>query len=406
MPVRGPLLGLLLVLAAATAPSAGAATRCESPALLVRWPEERPVWELCWRRPRDSSGPAGSGLELTGVRYRGRPVLERAHAPAVWAEHVWAEHAAAGDPECAGRCLRARMSEESPFAAGAEVVPGWHEPDPAPPAGAAAPAVRLWPLRTACGRPAGAAPGDCPWGEALACASGVAIERSEERLTLTTQLADGRFRYVMSWTFHRDGTLEPRFGFARGSDACAETPVLEHVVWRLDFDLGARDRLLPAEDGAGWRVTDVAAGRGFLVVPGAGDLDPALHPSAGDPDQLAGLAGGCAFDPGALRPWIPPADPEPGGAARADGAVPPGGSGDGAPAAAGPNGAGGGARGTDRRPPDLVLWYHAAAEGTAAGCRLVGPTLTPFGAWPRLGEPLFEDGFESGGLGAWTAQRP
>lgn len=367
--VRGPILGLLMATAAAPALPAGAATRCDAPALLVRWPEERPLWELCWRRPRDSSGPAGSGLELSGVRYRGRLVLERAHAPV-----AWAEHAAAGDPECAGRCLRARLSEESPFAAGAEVVPGWHEPDPAPPPGVPAPAARLWPLGTACDRPAGSAPGDCPWGGALACAAGVAIERGEERLTLTTQVADGRFRYVMSWTFHRDGTLEPRFGFARGSDACAGTPVREHVVWRLDFDLGAADRLLPAEDGllpaedgAGWRVADVASGRGFRIVPGSADLEPALHPSADDPEQLAGLSGGCAFDPAAL----PRFEPE--------------------------------ARG---RAADLVVSYHAAAEGTGTGCRTVGPTLTPFGTWPRLAAPIFEDGFESGGLGAWTAHSP
>ncbi len=355
------LATVLAALASLLAPAAGATTRCEAPALFVRWPEERPVWELCWRRARDSSGPAGSGLEISGVRYRGRPVLERAHAPA-----VWVEHAAAGDPECAGRCVRARMSEESPFAAGAEVVPGWHEPDPAPPAGVAAPAARLWPLRTACDRPAGAAPGDCPWGEALACAAGVAIERGEERLTLTTQVADGRFHYVMSWTFHLDGTFEPRFGFARGSAACAATPVREHAVWRLDFDLGAADRLLPAEDGTGWRVA-AAAGRGFRIVPGAGDLEPALHPSASEPEKLAGLAGDCAFDPAAL----PRFDPEARGQAA-----------------------------------DLVLWYHAAAAGTGTGCRMVGPTLTPFGSWPRLGEPLFEDGFESGGLGAWTAHSP
>ena len=33
----------------------------------IRWPDQNPIWEMCWTSPVDSSGLDGSGLEITAV---------------------------------------------------------------------------------------------------------------------------------------------------------------------------------------------------------------------------------------------------------------------------------------------------------------------------------------------------
>ena len=59
------------------APGAGA--QCTLPqATHVSWPGTSPVWDFCFRRPLDSSGANGSGLELSEVKYNGTLVLAMA----------------------------------------------------------------------------------------------------------------------------------------------------------------------------------------------------------------------------------------------------------------------------------------------------------------------------------------
>lgn len=382
-----PLLTAALI--AATSPAALAELRCQAPANLLRWPEEQPVWELCWLYPGDSSGPAGSGLELRDVRYRGVAVLARGHVPVVWSE-------LGGDvPGCSGRCFRTWTSEADRFGIHGEVVPGYYESDLAAAPGESGGGTVL----TICDRPAGAAPGECPWGEAATCGEGVAVERWEDGFRLTTQVAAGWYRYAMRWTFHRDGTIEPRFGFARGSAACAGAPAVDSAVWRLDLDVGGRRNRaepLPDPEAAGaatgetataWRTTAPGGELGYRLTAGSGDRAPRWLVTPFAAGVLADPGRGCVFDPSRI-PLAPEAEKD--------------GDGD------GDGDSDGEADRDEERPPDLIFWYQASADDVAtAGCRWVGPTLQAIGRWPPpRSARLFADGFESGGVGAWDAAVP
>lgn len=392
---------LCLALSFAAASPAAAGLRCDAPGNLLRWPEERPVWELCWLYPAESSGPAGSGVELRDVRYRGVTVLARAQLPVTWAE-------LAGDvPGCSGRCFRTWTWQTSPFGVRGEVVPGYYEIDLAAAPGSGEHAAADG-LLTVCDRHAGAAPGECPWGEAAACGEGVAVERWSDGFRLTTQLAAGWFRYAMRWTFHRDGTIEPRLGFARGSTVCAEAPTTDAAVWRLDLDLAGKFNRVRADGEdpgtASWRVLAARSDLGYRLRSGAGDLDARWWVTPLVADALTDAGRSCAFDPEGL-PSDPPAEDGANGedeaaseahsekASETDSETASEATGEAAATSA------------PRRVGDVVLWYRAAASGAgAAGCRWVGPTLEPIGRWPPApGPELFSDGFESGGLEAWTA---
>ena len=71
-------------IALATFLSAGAALAqpaCCGDEVLMSWPDADPVWQFCWLRPPDSSGPNGSGLEISNVYYNGHLVMRRGHVP-------------------------------------------------------------------------------------------------------------------------------------------------------------------------------------------------------------------------------------------------------------------------------------------------------------------------------------
>ncbi|MEM7483410.1 MAG: hypothetical protein AAF481_19790 [Acidobacteriota bacterium] len=365
------------LLAASTAP-AWSLPLCEPPAQYLAWPPEEPIWRLCAIRPRDSSGPAGSGLELRNVYFRNRRVLHRAQIPITAVDHPLPssqQEPADGEPPdlCTGRCFPTWTRQEAPFAADRRVSPGYFESQS--------------PVQTSCDRvpsPAASnrAPGRCPWGEALSCVEGFAAESEEDRWILTSEVAAAWYRYSLRWIFHRDGRIEARAGVQSDARSCARTPHTHHLLWRFDFDLSPlhRDRVttprgtvLGSEgvrrreiDGdAGWLVQDERSGRGYRLIPGAadepqstGDLAVTLYEAVSER-----AASACPVD---LREL-----------------------GHGRLLAGG----------------DLVLWYRSAASISPQApfrCTVLGPTLAPVGRWPLAGEVLFEDGFEGGDTSLWS----
>lgn len=195
---------------------------------LLEWPIGNPVWQMCWLRPSQSSGPRGSGLEIRNVYYRGKQVFKRAHAPILFAEY---RNGAGGD------CYRDWKDQNSAFLAnaavqnqlglGANVITSCDRSDQ--------------PLQSF---------GNCPFqlgspGGAT-CFTGVAIQDLGDRVTLTTQYVAGWYLYSMRWTFHQDGTIEPLFGLGNSNGTYNNVTHWHHNYWRFDFDIdgAGNDRML------------------------------------------------------------------------------------------------------------------------------------------------------------------
>src|SRR3989442_3139880 len=111
-------------------------------------------------------------------------------------------------------------------------------------------------------------------------------------------MAAGWYRYSQKWTFHLDGTIEPRFGFSAVTNYCTSKPHDHHAYWRFDFDvIGFPSDVLeqfnwlaifipgvPAWTALGessvnrgnaftqvWRARDKPTRRGYVVLPGPQD---------------------------------------------------------------------------------------------------------------------------------------
>ena len=210
--MRASRLSWLLALAVlAVAPLAEATPVCTSPARLMQWPTPNPVWEFCFLTPLTSTGPNGSGIELTDVFYKGHLVLKRAHAPIL---NVLYEPGGCG-------CYRDWSDQEVRF----EVINASGSVSGGP--GAYAEATQ--PPRTVCD--IGGSHGD------IGSFRGVAAEKRSDELILTSQFQAGWYRYLMKWEFSLDGRIKPEFGFGAVAASCISYNHTHHVYWRLDFDI-------------------------------------------------------------------------------------------------------------------------------------------------------------------------
>lgn len=331
------MLTIVPLLLAGVAAAAEGRALCAPPARLIQWPTaEQPIWSLCFLRPADSSGAAGSGLEIRDAFFNGKRVLRRAGVPVVNVFHA---------NGCG--CSRGITRDEAPF----EVLGGIGPVS----SSAASPAEAIVPPRTVC--EAGAERGTF---------RGVAEERLRDRLVLTSAMASGRERYTMSWTFRLDGTIEPRFAFAALPSRCASESHVHQAYWRFELDVsavpGAQRREETRQVGAGRKVAlgvrDPTSGRGYVLIPGSESLDlPA------DADAVSDI-------------WLlRAADDEPGD------------TGKGCPIDLTRV-----LNGEEVPEGHAVLWYRGGAHrsgGDAGACDSVGPTLQPFGDWsrPRSGGP-------------------
>jgi hypothetical protein len=312
----------------------------------IEWPTGNPLWSLCWIAADSSSGLDGSGLELRDVFYKGKRVLRRAGIPLIDVDY---------DP---GGCGSFRdwshglMTFEADNPVG---LPGSHYAEP------------THPPRTMCDHP-GTDAGDF---------EGVAAEKTAAQLVLTTQLQAGPYRYVLTWTFRKDGSIDARIGFTSIYDPCQDKAHNHHAYWRFEFDLGgdgkdtADEARFPAAKGAPqwsrfrtetsrrndpvngglWRVQSQLAHRGYEIVssPSNGVADSwgvaDLWVLAFHPDQI---------DDGGARQG-----PK-GGIVHLDDYV----------------------NGESVDGAKLVLWTHAFdRHDNNRSCRFIGPTLRPIGNW-------------------------
>jgi hypothetical protein len=355
--VLGVALAVLLPGAAALAQPV-----CSGFQQLMSWPDTDPVWQFCWLRPVNSSGPNGSGLEISDVYYDGHLVLKRGHVPIV--NVIYPEGGC-------GPCYRDWMDQEQAYLSNNILAPGYSEPtSPCP--------------QTVCEY--AATLGDCPSLSPPAtcvgavCFNGVAAEKLSDRLIMTAQTTAGWYRYTMRWIFYLDGRFEPFFGFTAVGNPCPTFPHIHHAYWRLDFDIDGPDNdvvsegpnpsgggrsgpryptvNLPTEamrkltrPGQTWAIADSVTRRGFRLVPGTEASLPADAFAVGDVWVLK-YKSNEIDDTGQSGPPC---------AIKFNNYV---------------NGEGLG--------QDLVFWYRTGAyheAGDLDDCHTVGPTLYPFGDW-------------------------
>ncbi|WP_146166892.1 hypothetical protein [Streptosporangium nondiastaticum] len=217
------------------------------------------LWDLVVNRPATSSGSYGSGVELRFVAHKGERVLYQAHAPILNVRYAGDRCGPYRDWEKEEVCFNATGSE---------------------PAG---PGYRLCTSAPRTILDTGNDQGDF---------RGVAFFHTGSELRILSELAAGWYRYVTEWRLADDGAIRPRFGFGAVTNPCTCLSHTHHVYWRLDPDVGGTtaNRVDEFNDGAGWtpirretqrtrdparhrqwRVVAPASGRGYGIVPGAGD---------------------------------------------------------------------------------------------------------------------------------------
>ena len=363
------LLGLLVAAPAAPVLAQACASRNSQSPVAISWPVDDPVWTMSFLPPSSSTGTSGSGLEIRDVTYNGSLVMKRGHAPILNVKY-----------ETGCNCFRDWSYSDQRFLADNPVSSCYAEST----AGS---------VQTMCD----AAPSNCVDnngdGEVDSCSdvgafSGVAVERFEDMLRLTTHYNAGWYRYTMKWEFHRNGTIRPIYGFATTGSACTQNPRRHHSYWRFDFDIDggendyaietsdvAEDVVFETEttrlwgtpsDGVAWRVLDTETNRGYRVAPSDVDYDTPANPNTGIPalDDFAREDAVVArYQPGQID--------DGGGscAARFD---------SGSPSIV---------NGEDTFDTDVVFWYRSGstkADIDPGTCYVVGPVLTPVGDWqPR-----------------------
>jgi hypothetical protein len=306
----------------------------------IRWPETNPVWQLCWVSPPNSSGIDGSGLEITSVSYNGKLVLARGHIPIV---NVIYDPGGCGGPDLSYRDWNAELAV---FEANNVIRPGYAEPTVPP--------------RTVCDHP----------GADIGTFKGVAAEKLADRLILTTQVQAGWYRYIYTWTFFLDGTLQPGVRFTAVDNPCTSMPHYHNIYWRLDFDIdgAANDAIEEYNSGTWstltteaqrlhaptttrkWRVRDKVTGTGYELTPGAtadvanswsvADFWALLYRSSEGDD--GGATGGLDGDKAHIDQYV---------------------------------------NGENIDGKDVVLWYRAGFRHDGpADCELGGPMLVPLAA--------------------------
>jgi len=171
-----------------------------------------PLWEMLVIRPSASSGTWSSGIEIRDVKYKGKSVLKRGHAPVLNVEYT---------PNACGP-YRDWQYNEGFFNASAS---GATNP---------APGIRVL-------APGEVATTSLESGIDLGNFQGVAIYQQNvgfgNEVVMISELDAGWYRYIMEWRFAEDGTIRPRYGFGATNNSCVCNVHNHHIYWRLDFDI-------------------------------------------------------------------------------------------------------------------------------------------------------------------------
>lgn len=177
--------------------------------------DSMPLWDMIVVRPAVSSGTLASGIEVREVRFKGKSVLERGHAPVLNVEYL----PRPGEGSCGP--FRDWQYAEDSFN-----VPTQGAVYPNGPIGGI---VVL-------------GEGQIPTtsiesGVDSGNFQGVAIYRQDNEIVLITEMDAGWYRYIMEWRFASDGTIRPRYGFGAITNSCVCYRHQHHIYWRFDFDI-------------------------------------------------------------------------------------------------------------------------------------------------------------------------
>ncbi len=221
-----------------------------------------PLWEMLVIRPAASSGTRASGIEVQDVRYKGKSVLKRGHAPILDVQYV-------GDV-CGP--YRDWQFQEDMFNAPTNTA------DPAD-------GIRIVPTGQI-------ATTELDTGNDTGNFRGVAIYTQNNETVLVTELQAGWYRYIMEWRFANDGTIRPRFGFGATNSSCVCSVHNHHVYWRLDFDIvNPNNKVFQVERGRKFlqpitseltRLKNIQTNRSLLIQNSGGDEAYMLVPSVLD----------------------------------------------------------------------------------------------------------------------------
>ena len=364
--------------------ASAASPTCSGSEILLSWPAVNPIWEMCYLRPSQSSGPDGSGLELRNVHLHGRLVLKRAHSPMLFAEYT------------TSTCYRDWKNTDSSQITWSAVHPTFQRR-----------------TTTSCDRSKDPTMsyGTCPFQLVIngsggnptgSCATGVAVEDAGTYVEISTQYNAAWYQYSSRFRFHADGSFEPEFGFGNSNGTNNNITHWHHNYWRLDFDIeGAANDVIaennvvqPVEfatlrcnatttpacaEERVWQVRDTVTGRGFQVMPTADDyVTPTNESNRGF--HMKDVFG-TVYSPTEYgdRP-----DNQLDDCAMSDTALANGGDLDGVAGA-----------GTD-----VVMYYRSGVRdrtNVGAGtqdsmvCKKAGPAFTPIGNWLPV---MFENGYE------------
>ena len=264
-------------------PSAGQGTTSNGTAgqyQLTVFQNGGPLWEMLVIRPSASSGRSSerSGIELRDVRYRGKSVLKRGHAPIL---NVQYENNTCGP-------YRDWQYQEGMFNAPSEGAT-----DPAPGIRILAPGqIATTALDT--GNDTGNFRGVAVYfpssGLGTADALGNAISGRE--IIMVSEMNAGWYRYIMEWRFALDGTIRPRYGFGAINNSCVCAAHNHHVYWRFDFDIVSPVNNIYQVEGGGTfsqlienettRLRNFSVNRSFLIQNSTSDEAYLLQPNLTD----------------------------------------------------------------------------------------------------------------------------
>ena len=168
------------------------------------------LWDMLVIRPSASSGNSSerSGIEIRDVKYKGKSVLKRAHAPILNVKYAGNTCGPYRDWQYQEGMFDAPATGATDIARGIRLLAG----------GQIAQTVMENGTDTGNFR-------------------GVAVYRQDTETVLVTEMSAGWYRYVMEWRFDDDGTIRPRYGFGATDNSCVCFAHYHHVYWRFDFDI-------------------------------------------------------------------------------------------------------------------------------------------------------------------------
>ena len=251
-----------------------------------------PLWEMLVIRPAASSGTMASGIEIRDVKYKGKSVLKRGHAPVLNVQYI----PRSGEGTCGP--YRDWQYEEGAFSA--------------PATGATYP-------NGASGGIAVLADGQIATtsletGTDVGNFRGVAIYRQGDEVVMVSEMEAGWYRYIMEWRFANDGTIRPRYGFGATNNSCVCYRHNHHVYWRFDFDVvNPNNKVFQMEKGRKFlqplttetmRLKNTATNRSLLIQNATGDEAYMLVPNITDGDATFKYENGTTTDFGRGDMWV------------------------------------------------------------------------------------------------------